>query len=315
MKSIIITGATSGIGYECAIQMAKIAPHEQIILTCRNLDSGHDTIRRIKQMTGHNHLVCMPLDLTSLQSIRDFKTAFANLESKGISALINNAGIQNIGKTQYTKDGYEITFGVNHVAPLYLTLLLLPFLEKNGSIVFTASGVHDPKQKTPISIPIFQNAKSLAYPTENGDTDKINGERRYSTSKLCNILTVYKLHEMLLETNIRINAFDPGMVPGTGLARTYPSFMQFLWKNIFPILVLLKPNVNTAKNSGKRLANLAFSEKYRSARGKYFEGEKVISSSDDSYNKSYQEELWNSSLELLNMKQEDIPMLLQNAGT
>ncbi|UXP32843.1 SDR family NAD(P)-dependent oxidoreductase [Reichenbachiella agarivorans] len=311
MKSIIITGATSGIGYECAIQMAKIAPHEQIILTCRSLDAGHETVRKIKQITGHENLICMSLDLASLQSIRDFKTAFSTLESNEIVALINNAGIQNIGKMQYTKDGFEITFGVNHIAPLYLSLLLLPFIEKNGSIVFTASGVHDPRQKTPITLPIFQNAKSLAYPKENGDTDKINGERRYSTSKLCNILTVYKLQEMLSETSMRINAFDPGMVPGTGLARTYPSFMQFLWKNIFPILTYLKPNVNTAKNSGRRLANLAYSEKYRSIRGKYFEGEKPINSSDDSYNKSYQTELWNSSLELLNMRQEDMSIVLR----
>ncbi|WP_258097314.1 SDR family NAD(P)-dependent oxidoreductase [Marinoscillum pacificum] len=311
MKSIIITGATSGIGYQCALHMARIAPHSQIILPCRNLETGNQTTRRIKQITGHSHLICMSLDLASLQSIRDFKTAFSSLESSEISVLINNAGIQNIGKTQYTTDGFEITFGVNHVASLYLTLLLLPFLEKNGSIVFTASGVHDPRQKTPITVPFFQDAKSLAYPKENSDTNKINGERRYSTSKLCNILTVYKLHELLSATDIRINAFDPGMVPGTGLARTYPSFMQFLWKNIFPILIHLKSNVNTAQSSGKRLANLAFANNYSSARGKYFEGEKEIDSSDDSYNKLYQTELWTSSLELLNLGQSDLPMVLK----
>lgn len=306
MKSIIITGATSGIGFECARQLAVIAPEEQIIIACRNLRSGNEVIGRIKQYTGHKHLRCMLLDLESLQSIRDFRDNIAKQPDAEIIALINNAGIQVITETQYTKDGFESTFGVNHVASFYLTLLLLPFMNKNGSITFTASGVHDPKQKTGIEPPVFRPAKEMAYPAKTDEKLTVTGQRRYSTSKLDNILTVYKLQEKLADTDIRVNAFDPGMVPGTGLARTYSPVLRLVWKYVFPLLRFFKHNVNTAPDSGKRLADLAYAEQYRHYSGKYFEGAKEISSSDDSYNKQYQDVLWKSTIELLKVKESEV---------
>ena len=151
MKSIIITGANSGIGFECAKQMAKLASDEQIILACRNVQAGNEAVQKIKRKTKHKNLICLPLNLASLQSIRDFKTAFLKLPSPTLAALVNNAGLQNIGKTAYTNDGFEITFGTNHLGGFYLTLLLLPYIEKNGSITFTASDTRDPQQKQVLS--------------------------------------------------------------------------------------------------------------------------------------------------------------------
>lgn len=305
MESIIITGATSGIGYQCATHLAKIAHDIQIIVACRNQKSGNEVIKNIQQKTGHTHITCEPLDLESLQSVREFIERFSKQPYNKVIALINNAGIQTIIETQYTKDGFESTFGVNHIAPFYLTLLLLPFMDINASITFTASGVHDSLQKTGIETPIFKSANELAFPQETDEKLHIIGQRRYSTSKLCNILTTYKLQEKLLDTNIRVNAFDPGLVPGTGLARTYSPLLRFVWKYIFPILRYFVRNVNTASTSGKRLANLAITEKFKDIRGKYFEGAKEIKSSADSYNKEYQTILWKSTLELLDIKQSE----------
>lgn len=310
MKSIIITGATGGIGFECAMHTARIAPGDQIIITSRNPESGKKIIQTIEQKTGHKNLRCMLLDLASLQSIRNFKEEFLKAKNSGIIALINNAGMQNIGNTQFTKDGFESTFGVNHLASLYLTLLLLPLMEDNASITFTASGVHDPKQKTGIAPPIFKSAKEQAYPVETNEKINIVGQRRYSTSKLCNILTTYELQKRLSETNIRVNAFDPGLVPGTGLARTYSPTLRFVWNYIFPLLKYFIPNVNTPQNSGKRLANLACSHQYTNSRGKYFEGTKEMNSSTDSYNPDFQHILWTSSVELLGIKQDDTSIFL-----
>jgi NAD(P)-dependent dehydrogenase (short-subunit alcohol dehydrogenase family) len=309
MKSIIITGATSGIGYECAIQIAKLAINEQIILACRNLKTGNKTIETIKHKTGHKNIICLPLDLESLESIREFKKQFEKTGTK-ISTLINNAGLQNVDKTKYTKDGIEQTFGVNHLAPFYLTLLLIPYLAEDASITFTASGTHDPDQKSGMPAPEFKEAKLLAYPVETDETKIKVGQRRYATSKLCNILTTYELQKRLANTKIRVNAFDPGLVPGTGLARNYPPVLKFISDYVFKALIVFVHNVNTAQNSGKRLANLAYSDKYKSAKGKYFEGEKEIKSSTDSYNKELQKNLWESSIELLGVTQNETSISL-----
>ena len=310
MKSIIITGANSGIGFECAMQMAKTAPNEQIVLACRNVQAANQAIEKIKQKTNHKHLICLPLDLASLQSVIDFKTAFSKLPNPQIAALVNNAGIQVVGETKYTKDGFESTFGTNHLGGFYLTLLLMPFIDKNGSITFTASGTHDPKQKTGMPEPEFTSPYLFAYPELTDDKSLSVGQKYYTTSKLCNILTVYELQRRLANTGIRVNAFDPGLVPGTGLARNYPSFLKFVSDYILKILVLFHPNTNTAKNSGIRLANLAYSEKYKNAKGKYFEGIKEIKSSEDSYNQIYQADLWKSSVELTSILQEDTTIQL-----
>jgi NAD(P)-dependent dehydrogenase (short-subunit alcohol dehydrogenase family) len=310
MESIIITGANSGIGYECALQMAKMATSQQIILACRNVQAGNQAIQQIKEQTNHQNLICLPLDLGSLQSIRDFTATFSKLPDPRIVALVNNAGLQKVGETTYTKDGFEETFGVNHLGPLYLTLLLLPYVTENGRITFTASGTHDPKQKTGMPAPEFKNARQLAFPEKTDKKSLSIGQRRYTTSKLCNVLTVYELQNRLAHTSIHVNAFDPGLVPETGLARNYPPVLKFIADNIFKIMLLFHPNVHTAKDSGVRLANLAYGDQYKQAKGKYFEGEKEIKSSQDSYNKSYQTELWRSSMAILGIKPEDTPVPL-----
>jgi NAD(P)-dependent dehydrogenase (short-subunit alcohol dehydrogenase family) len=227
-----------------------------------------------------------------------------------ISSLINNAGIQNIGQTQTTKDGFERTFAVNHLGPLYLTLLLLPLMETNANITFTASDTHDPLQKTGIENPAYTSGKDLAYPKETDEKKSMVGQRRYSTSKLCNVMTAYELQRHLANGGIRVNAFDPGMVPGTGLAKNYPPLLKFIWNNVMPILTYFKRNTNTAKKSGSRLANLTHAQVYKNIKGKYFSDGKVINSSADSYNQSYQQDLWRTSIELLGIKQNETSVSL-----
>lgn len=305
MKTIIITGANTGIGFECAMQMAKIAPDEQIILACRNEQAANEAAHRIRQETDHKNLICLPLDLASLQSIKDFRKAFAELQNPNIAALINNAGLLNIGNTAYTEDGFEITFGTNHLGPFYLTLLLLPFMADSGSITFTTSATHDPAEKTEIEPPVYTSGREMAFPKESFDKKKTVGQRRYSNSKLCNILTVYVLHEKTADKNIRVNAFDPGSVPGTGLAKSYPALFWFAWKNILPIASYFRKNAHSPKTSGRRLANLAYGNELGHLDGVYYSNGVVAKSSADSYNKSYQIELWNSSIELTGIKQQD----------
>lgn len=303
MKSIIITGANSGIGYECAMQMAKLAREERIIIACRNSTAGNAAAEKIRNETGHPNLVCMELDLASLQSIRNFEAAFSKSGHKEIAALINNAGLQNIGETAYTKEGFEITFGTNHLGGFYLTQLLSPYMNSGASVTFTASDTHDPLTKTGIEPPVYTSGRELAFPKKTTEKPQTVGQKRYSTSKLCNVMTAYLFYEKLNPLGIRVNAFDPGMVPGTGLAKNYPAALRFIWNNIMPILTYFKKNTNTAALSGSRLANLAYAEEFLGLNGVYFSEGKVTKSSIDSYNKTFQKELWDSSLELIAINQ------------
>ncbi|QMW06208.1 SDR family NAD(P)-dependent oxidoreductase [Spirosoma foliorum] len=304
MQTIIITGATSGIGYECALELARMAPDKQLIIPCRNLQSGQKVVKKIQQQTNHQHVICMPLDLESLQSVREFVQLFSEQPHRGLVALLNNAGIQHADETRSTRDGFEATFGVNHLAPFYLTLLLLPFMSAGSSITFTASGTHDPKQTTGMPTPVYTSAEQLAYPAKTNESPVAVGQKRYTTSKLCNVLTTYALQKRIEKLNIRVNAFDPGFVPGTGLARSYSPFLKFISNYIFKLLILLHPNVHTARQSGKNLANLAYGDAYKAYTGKYFEGKKEIPSSEDSYRQDLQKELWETSLKLTGIKPE-----------
>ncbi|MCR9229252.1 MAG: SDR family NAD(P)-dependent oxidoreductase [Flavobacteriaceae bacterium] len=307
MKSIIITGANSGIGFECAMHMAKIAPNEQILLACRNVRQGNLAIQKIKKETNHQHLICLKLDLASLESVKNFKSNFLKLQNSAITALINNAGIApNIKDTAYTKDSFEITFGTNHLGGFYLTLLLLPYIEKDGSITFTASDTHDPNAKTGVEPPNYTSTKELAFPkVKNEKAGMKLGQRRYSTSKLCNVMTAYILHNKLIDENIRVNAFDPGLTPGTGFTKNFPAPLHFVVSRIMPLFIRFKKNMNSPKTSGTRLANLTFANEFQNLDGIYFSDGEVIKSSTDSYNKSYQLDLWKSSIELTGIKQEE----------
>src|SRR5690606_10343264 len=131
-----ITGATSGIGFECALRMAQIAKNEQIIIPARNIKAGKEVVEKIKDKTGHKNLTSLELDLASLQSIRQFSEKLSREKNLSISILINNAGVQNIGETQYTTDGFEQTFGVNHLGAFALTMQLLPFMKNDSHITF-----------------------------------------------------------------------------------------------------------------------------------------------------------------------------------
>ena len=137
-KTILITGANSGIGFEAAKKLA--GNGHKIILACRSLEKADDAIERIKAETGAGTLVAAECDLASLRSIRKFAGSVGN----DIDVLCLNAGLSmNTDDTEIkrTEDGFEKTVGINHLGHFLLSDLLLPKINKqNGRIVVTASG-------------------------------------------------------------------------------------------------------------------------------------------------------------------------------
>jgi NAD(P)-dependent dehydrogenase (short-subunit alcohol dehydrogenase family) len=193
-------------------------------------------------------------------------------------------------------------FGVNHLAHYLLVRLLLDDVGTGGNIVFVSSNTHDPQQQAGVGLPEprFDSARAVAYDLEPAADA---GRRRYTTSKLCNIFCTYELARQLDQSgdprlrSIHVNAFDPGMMPGTGLARTYPGPLRFLWNYVLPALTLFERNVNRPSTSGRRLAALA-SDQIGELKGKYVSMGKVVPSSAQSYDASKALDLWKFSAEL-----------------
>ncbi|NLP98380.1 alanine-phosphoribitol ligase, partial [Mycobacterium tuberculosis] len=124
--------------------------------------------------------------------------------------------------------------------------------------------------------------------------------RRYTTSKLCNVLFTYELDRRLDhgEQGVMVNAFDPGLMPGSGLARDYPPILRLAYRLLSPMLRVL-PFVHSTRVSGEHLAALAVDPRFAGVTGQYFAGAKAIRSSAESYDRAKALDLWETSERLL----------------
>lgn len=206
-KTIIVTGANTGIGFEAAAVLA--AKGARVLLACRSRDKGEAAMARIRQLTPAADLAFLPLDQADLTSVR---TA-AELAAKEvrIDVLINNAGVMMPPLTR-TAQGFELQFGVNHLAVFALSALLLPKLAQTpGSrVVVTASLAH--------------TRGKIAWDDLNAEKGYNRGQR-YGDSKLSNLLFVQELDRRLRTAGLPVTAIacHPG-VAKTELGRHFGPF-------------------------------------------------------------------------------------------
>jgi NAD(P)-dependent dehydrogenase (short-subunit alcohol dehydrogenase family) len=314
-KTVIITGGNSGLGLACAKAILAGAPGLHVVIASRDAKRASAAVEELKNGVLHRGagVEAIMLDLASLSSVRAFTSEvdrrLAARELPPLHGLVCNAGFQ--GSRSPTADGFERSFGVNHLGHYLLTNLLLPLLSPTARIAIVASGVHDPAQlkvlpsalAASMPVPSWNEPAKLAVgelgPEGKEDDEAADRGRRYSTSKLANVYFTYELARRL-PVGMTVNAFDPGMMPGTGLAREYPGPMRFVWRTVLPrILPLLRrlvtPNIHTTVESGAALARLISDPALENTNGRYFEGLKEIRSSIDSYDTKRAHELWQAS--------------------
>jgi NAD(P)-dependent dehydrogenase (short-subunit alcohol dehydrogenase family) len=139
-KTIIITGSTSGIGFETARVLATNGAN--LILPARDERKSADTIRRLRELSGNNNIEGGTLELGSLKSVAAFANAFL-ATNRPLHILINNAGVMSCpyGKTT---DGFDTQVGTNHFGHFYLTTLLLPALRRSAParVINLSSSMH-----------------------------------------------------------------------------------------------------------------------------------------------------------------------------
>jgi NAD(P)-dependent dehydrogenase (short-subunit alcohol dehydrogenase family) len=206
----VITGANSGIGYEAAAVLAERGA--LVVLACRDAGKMADAAGRIAARAPQARVESVPLDLSSLESVR---AAAADLRSRypRLDLLINNAGVMMPPQSR-TADGFELQFGTNHLGHFVLTGLLLPsLLDVTGSRVVTVSS--NGHKMGRINFADLQSERRYRRTTS------------YAQSKLANLLFTYELQRRLAAAGAPTIALaaHPG-TSDTALVRHLPVWQQ-----------------------------------------------------------------------------------------
>lgn len=302
-----MTGATSGLGLDTITQLSK-QPNTKIIIGARNPEKA----RQLEAVAHNNRIRVLPLDLASLDSVRHFVSAVkALLRNQRLTSVGLNAGIQITTGLERTKEGYERTFVSNYLGHFLLVHLLLPVLAKNAVVVSTASGTHDPQDfisgKFGFRGGLFPGVEAIAQGIlDESVSDKQQCLDRYATSKLCLILFTYEMARRVPAHQARFTAFDPGLMPGTKLARDRDSIERFAWNYVLPLLSWFIPGVSRSQGSARALAQLLTRPFIDTHTGQHFDYElRLTQTSADSHRKDWQQELYDTSIKLSGAEKEN----------
>lgn len=238
-KITLITGATSGIGFQTALTLAKMGA--QVIVTGRSKPTAEEAVAKIKNVSGNARVDFLLADLTKQAEIRTLVESFRQKYPR-LDVLINNAGLVE-PERRLTEDGIEAIFSVNTVAPFLLTHLLMDSLKASVSPrVITVTGGN----VVPINLDNLQGEKSFL---------SLN---TYSHAKTCMMALMYEFS--LREKGVAINVCFPGGASTNMTASIKPEMAPTILKLIWPIFKWI-----TRPDNGKSAAKAARSSIYLAA--------------------------------------------------
>ncbi len=291
----LVTGGNSGIGLECARELSRAG--WRVLIASRNRAASEAAARDIG-----GQVEVFDLDLASMDSVRALARELAARDVP-LRAVVCNAGLQFMQGPHLSKEGFEVTFAANHLGHFLLANLLLERLAASSParIVVVASGVHDPAMKTGLPHPRIPDFETPAR--ENGATETgWSGLLAYVNSKLCNVWFAYELAKRVDPQRITVNAWEPGLVPGSGLARDYHPALKAIWDYVAPplagVVSTFYPAVSTMRKSGESLARMVTDPVLADTTGCYFPSHtrwQKGRSSDLSYDVERAHALWEAS--------------------
>ncbi|MDD1747015.1 MAG: SDR family oxidoreductase [Methanomassiliicoccales archaeon] len=272
---VLITGATSGIGRVTAKALAGMGA--RVVILGRDAKKGDELLNEIHGYVGERTAEFILCDMASLENVRkaalEFRSRFDRLD-----VLIDNAGGIN-GKRKVTADGFEYTFGVNHLAHFVLTNLLLDMLRASAPsrVVVTSS-----------------SAQAFGHI----DFDDLMAERHYRSlrvygrSKLANALFTFELARRLDGTGVTANCFHPGAVRSN-----FVKGMGGAARVMAPVVGIFE---RSPEKGAETQIYLASSPDVEGDTGRYFVKKKVRRSSNESLDPEVAKRLWEVSEELTN---------------
>ena len=285
---LVMTGGTSGFGRRMLERLLHERPDWSVILLARRSPQAASLEAWAAASGLVDRLRIVACDLASLASVSGACDAVATRLGRPIDALVLNAGIQAIQGDQASADGVELSFAVNHLAHVLIVDRLQPHVRKGGRIIITSSEVHDPAAFCLVGITRaeWQEPDVLADPVRSQSqyaeiVDR--GEARYCASKLLNLMHVRYLARH--QSDVTVVAFNPSVVPGTGIARERNALQILGWTYIMPLLAPLLPGIRTIARSAGDLLWLATETDAAVLHGQYVNGRTAEPGSAESRDK------------------------------
>ncbi len=278
MKEIVITGGNTGIGFETARELAGMG--HRVAITVRSDEKGQKALNRILKKHPDALMTYVVADLSDFDSMREAAAKIGEA-CPYLDVLIHNAGF--FQSTPHKNEaGIELTFMVNHVAPFYLTHLLLPELAKSmeSRVICVNSDSH------------YQ----ASFDADNLNLDrKFHGLRAYARSKLANVLFTYEFERRNTYEQLSIFAVHPGLV-NTDIGAKHTSFIHRLIWN------LRSRSGKTPAEGAETSIYLATEDREKLTSGTYWDNREMKRSSKASYNEEDARVLWEKSMEICGLK-------------
>jgi NAD(P)-dependent dehydrogenase (short-subunit alcohol dehydrogenase family) len=243
-RTFMITGGNTGIGLATAMEVARAGG--RVYVACRSESKGSHAVASIVAATGNADVMFLPLDLADLGSVRACADAFL-ATGHPLHVLINNAGVA--GRRGLTSDGFELTFGVNHLGHFALTMALLGRLTESA-----------PARVVTVSSDAHYQASGIDFTALRRPARGVTGLHAYAVSKLCNVLFSQELARRLDGTGVTTYALHPGVVASD------------IWRRVpWPVRPLITRRMLTTDEGARTSVYCATSPDVAKASGRFYD--------------------------------------------
>ncbi|MCU0514614.1 MAG: SDR family oxidoreductase [Anaerolineae bacterium] len=281
-KTVIVTGATSGIGEVTALELARQGA--TVVVISRSAERCAATVQRIQMATNNPQVSYIAADLSSLAEMHRAADEFLAQHAR-LDVLVNNAGAF-FNDFRASADGYEMTFALNHLSYFVLTHRLLPVLKSTAAtagearIINVSSDAHQVVRKLDFASAVPRKSSA--------------GFTVYGESKYMNVLFSYELAERLAGTGVTVNALHPGFVR-TGFGKNNGGIIATIL-GVLQQFIALTPEQGAATT-----IYLASAPEAKGVTGKYFSKQKAVRSSSATYDREAWRQLWQQTAQLVGL--------------